>query len=510
MDTQSNESKSGGKLGLIGILAGIVLGVAFGLAYGRTMWLASGGPQRKLDLLQQTIEQKATFAQQNEEEAEQLAAEGNRQDAQQKRQEAERLRSHVPLIRQELVQTQDVQARAAGTDHRVPQVALEITRFCGDVFLRMLLLMVIPLVFTSMVCGIGSLGDVRKLGKVGGWTICYYMLTGAAAVLLGIVLVQIIEPGKGTDDTFAFVRQNVLAKQDATVLGTLLQVVRGEEGDPASGMIPGNIFLAASRTNVLAVIAFALIFGGALSTLGEKGKVAIDFFHAVNDAVMKIIHLIMYFAPVGIFGLIATKITDSGGGSAFGDELARLGWYVATVMLGLAIHTVVLCLLLAVLARRNPVLYIYGVLRALLTAMSTASSTATLPVTMECVQENHNVSERAAGFVLPLGATINMDGTALYEAVATIFIAQSMGIPLSGAALVIVFLTATLASVGAPGIPEAGLVTMLIVLSAVGIPATGIGTILAIDWFLDRLRTTVNVYGDTVGAAVIDRYLESP
>jgi Na+/H+-dicarboxylate symporter len=474
-------------------LAGIVLGAGFGAIYGRTMWLASGGPEQKLTRLHQTIEQKEALARQ---------AEADRQPK-----EAQRLRSHLPLIQAEIRRTDDELRNARKTDLSTARQVAEIVRFCGDIFLRMLMLIVIPLVVTSMICGITSLGDIRRMGKVGSWTITYYLATGAAAVLLGILLVTTIQPGVGADDTFAYVSEGLTMEQDGTILGTLLEVIRGRPGDPGSGMIPSNIFLAASKTNVLALILFALVFGGALSTLGERGKPAVDFFRAANEAVMKIVHLIILFAPVGIFGLIATRFVDSGGAAAFGSELARLGRFVFTVTLGLAIHLVVLCAVLAVFARRNPLRYFYTMARALLTAVSTDSSSATLPVTMECVKDAE-ISDRSAGFVLPLGATINMDGTALYEATAAIFIAQSLGIELGGPALVVVFLTATLAAIGAPGIPEAGLVTLVIVLSAVNLPAAGIGTILAIDWLLDRERTAVNVFGDAVGAAVIDRYLE--
>jgi Na+/H+-dicarboxylate symporter len=325
------------------------------------------------------------------------------------------------------------------------------------------------------------------------------------AVLLGMLLVSTIQPGKATDDTFAYLSESVQARGKTTVTDTLLEVVRGRPDEPGSGMIPRNIFKAASDGNVLALILFSLVFGAVLSTLGERGQPAIDFFRAANAAVMKVVHLIILFTPIGVFGLITTRIVDTGGAAAFGDELGRLGWFVVTVTLGLAIHLVVLCTVLAVFARRNPFRYLYQMARALLTALSTDSSSATLPVTIECCEEA-GVSERSAGFVLPLGATINMDGTALYEATAAIFIAQSAGLPLDGAALVIVFLTATLAAVGAPGIPEAGLVTLLIVLAAVKLPAAGIGTILAIDWFLDRERTMVNVFGDSVGAAIIDHH----
>jgi Na+/H+-dicarboxylate symporter len=484
-------AKRGHGLGLLAILAGIVLGGCLGVFYGRPMWLASGGPQWRLQTLEKTVEQKQALAAQAE-------ARGNKQ-------EAGRLRGQIPIIQKAVHRAEADQRQAEQTDLSRPRHVSQLVRFCGDIFLRMLMLIVIPLVVTSMICGITSLGDVRQIGKVGGWTLFYYVSTGAAAVILGILLVTIIRPGAETDDTFAYVSQSVIEKQHPTMLGTLLEVVRGREGDEGSGMIPSNIFLAASQSNVLGLILFCLVFGGALTTLGARGMPAITFFRAANDAVMKVVRLIIYFTPVGVFGLIATQIADSGGGREFYGELIRLGWFVTTVTLGLAIHLLVLCLVLAVFARRNPLEYIYLLARALLTALSTDSSSATLPVTIECVEQS-GVSERAADFVLPLGATINMDGTALYEAVAAIFIAQSVGLHLGGPALVIVFLTATLAAIGAPGIPSAGLVTLLIVLTAVGLPAAGIGTILAIDWFLDRQRTSINVFGDAVGAAVIDRY----
>ena len=491
--TESPPHPHGHRRGLLAILAGIVLGILVGMTYGRTMWLAVDGPQERIDRLQQTVEQKRAFARQAE-------AEGNAD-------EARRLRGHVPVIQEEIGRLEAVRDDARASDLTTARHIAELIRFCGEIFLRLLMLIVVPLVVTSMISGITSLGDIRRMGKVGGWTMVYYMATGAAAVVLGITLVSIIQPGTGADDTFAYVSQNVLQKQESTLLGTLLEVVRGRADDPASGMVPENLFRAASETNVLALIVFSLTFGAALTMLGEKGRPAIDFFHAANEAVLRIVQWIIFLAPVGIFGLIATRVVQSGGAAAFADEVGRLGWFVATVMLGLAIHLGVLCAVLAVFGRRNPARFLYGTSRALLTALSTSSSSATLPITMRCVEEE-GVSERSAGFVLPLGATINMDGTALYEATAAIFIAQSIGVPLGGAALVIVFFTATLAAVGAPGIPEAGLVTLLIVLSAVNLPAAGIGTILAIDWFLDRQRTAVNVFGDATGAAVIDRYLQ--
>ncbi len=494
-ESGGNSNQGGHGFALLAILAGILLAGLVGGFYGRTMWLASGGPEKKLERLRVTVEQKKQFAAWAEEHGDPR--------------KAQRLRDQVPVIQQEIERIEDQAAQAAQADLGTARLVAELIRFCGDVFLRMLFLIVVPLVVTSMICGITSLGDIRRMGKVGGWTLVYYFSTGAVAVLLGIVLVSTIRPGLGTDDTFAYLSDSVQARQETTVADTLLEVVRGRPGEAGSGMIPRNIFKAASDGNVLALILFSLVFGAVLSTLGERGRPAIEFFRAANAAVMKIVHLIIFLTPLGVFGLITTRIVDTGGATAFTGELSRLGWFVVTVTLGLAIHLVMLCTVLAVFARRNPLAYLYQMARALLTALSTDSSSATLPVTLECC-EQAGVSEQSAGFVLPLGATINMDGTALYEATAAIFIAQSVGIPLSGAALVIVFLTATLAAVGAPGIPEAGLVTLLIVLAAVDLPATGIGTILAIDWFLDRERTMINVFGDSVGAAIIDHHFGPP
>jgi len=504
-DPAQETTRGGHGLALLAILVGIVLGVLLGVFYGETMWMTSDLPAERLAQLRATVEQKAKFAADEDTAAAEAQAQGNAKEAQRHLDEAQRLRDQIPVVQTEIRRVEALADEAAQADLGTARLIADLVRFCGDVFLRMLFLIVIPLVVTSMICGITSLGDVRQMGKVGAWTMVYYFSTCAAAVVLGIFLVSTIRPGVHTDDTFAYVSDAVQERSETTVADTLLEVVRGRPDEPGSGMIPRNIFRAAGEGNVLALILFSLVFGGALSTLGERGRPAVQFFRAANDAVMKIVRMIIWLTPVGVFGLVATQIADSGGGAAFSAEVARLGWFVATVTIGLAVHAVVLCVVLGVFARRNPLRYAYQMARALLTAMSTDSSSATLPVTMQCTEEA-GVSERSAGFVLPLGATINMDGTALYEATAAIFIAQSANIPLSGAALVIVFLTATLAAVGAPGIPSAGLVTLLIVLAAVDLPAAGIGTILAIDWFLDRERTMVNVFGDSVGAAVIDRH----
>ncbi|RME05096.1 MAG: dicarboxylate/amino acid:cation symporter [Deltaproteobacteria bacterium] len=372
-----------------------------------------------------------------------------------------------------------------------PQKALKI-KFLGELFLNALRSMIVPLVVASMITGITGLGDVRKIGKIGTRTVIFYILTTAISVTIGIVLVNLIGPGRG----FA-VEGNAAP---AAAQGKTFSFI-----DVLMGMVPPNLFEAMAKTNVLPLIVFSLFFGGTLTTIGEKGLPVIAFFEGCNAAIMKLVHLIMYLAPLGIFALIAARLGEAGGWAGFRPELTKLMKYAMTVIIGLSLHAfVALPLVLFLVGRRNPLRYLYNMLPALTTAFSTASSSATLPVTIECVEERNGVSNRTASFVLPLGATVNMDGTALYEAVAAIFIAQAFGVHLDAPHQVIVFLTATLAAIGAAGIPEAGLVTMVIVLQAVGLPIEGIGLLLSIDWFLDRCRTTVNVWGDAVGAAVIE------
>jgi Na+/H+-dicarboxylate symporter len=364
----------------------------------------------------------------------------------------------------------------------------------GTLFLNALKMIIVPLIASSMIVGISGLGDIRKVGKTGAWTLAYYLTTTGVAVLLGIILVNIIKPGVRISGMGAVIPEELSGKEAIGATDILLS------------LISPNIMKSLSEMDVLPIIVFSLVFGGILTTIGERGRTVINFFDGVNQAIMKMVHLIMYLAPAGIFALIASRLGEAGGGEEFWGEIAKIGRYSMTVIIGLIIHSfVVLPLLLTIIARRNPFRYAINLAKALLTAFSTASSSATLPVTLECVQERSKVSRRSALFVLPVGATINMDGTALYESVAAIFIAQAIGYPLTLGHQVIIFLTATLAAIGAAGIPEAGLVTMVIVLRAVGLPLEGIGLILAIDWFLDRCRTTVNVWGDGVGAAIIDR-----
>jgi solute carrier family 1 (neuronal/epithelial high affinity glutamate transporter), member 1 len=363
----------------------------------------------------------------------------------------------------------------------------------GDMFLDALKMLVVPLIISSMIVGISGLGDIRNVGKTGLITLTYFMATTGIAVGIGLVLVNIMKPGVAVEMTVDKIPENVAGKE-AIGITDILQ-----------SFVSPNLIQSMANMEILPLIIFSLVFGGVLTTLGEPGKQAIAFFDTVNNAIMKIVHLLMYFAPVGVFALIASKLGAAGGGDLFLVELAKIGKYAWTVILALLVHgLIVLPVILFIVAKRNPLLYFKNLTAALTTAFSTASSSATLPVTIECAEENNQVSRKASLFVLPLGATVNMNGTALYEAVAVMFIAQMMGIEMGFAEQIIVLITATLAGIGAAGIPEAGLVTMVMVLQAVGLPLEGIGMLLSIDWFLDRCRTTLNVWGDSVGAAVVD------
>jgi len=365
-------------------------------------------------------------------------------------------------------------------------------KFLGDIFLNALKMVVIPLLFCSMIVGIANLGDIRKLGRTGVKTLLYFVATSSIAVVIGLVLVNVIQPGAGFDVLQATVPDDVVGGKEYSFFAWL------------TDQIPSNIVHAAAETQVLPIIVFALFFGGVLTTIGAKGKPVLAFFEGVNEAIMKIVHIIMWYAPIGIFGLVAGQLAAEGGLGNFTGVLTALGKYSLVVLLGLLIHgLIVLPMFLKFIGGKNPIEYFVGMGQALVTAFATASSSATLPVSMRCVEEKNDVDKRASSFVLPLGATINMDGTALYEAVAAMFIAQAYGIALPIWSQITIFATAVLASVGAAGIPQAGLVTMVLVLQAVGLPLEGIGLILAIDWFLDRCRTTVNVWGDSIGAAVI-------
>lgn len=362
----------------------------------------------------------------------------------------------------------------------------------GELFLDALKMTIIPLIVAAVISGIASLGSTSGgLQRLGGFTVLYYFCTTAIAVMVGLIIVNIIQPGAGVTEVSQVIPDRVSGKEETG----FVEIIRSLIGD--------NIIAAAAETKLLEVIVFSILFAAALTTVGERGKPLLAFFDGLNDVMIKIVVWIMYFAPIGIFALISSKLGDTGGGEHFWREIAGVGKYMLTVIIGLTAHFMILLTILLVVSRRGRQ-FIATMSKALITAFGTASSTATLPLTMECALEA-NVDKRAVKFVLPLGSTVNMDGTALYEAVAVMFIAQAYGIHMAPMDQVVIFITATLAAIGAAGIPEAGLVTMVIVLTAVGLPMEGIGLLLAVDWFLDRLRTTVNVWGDSVGSTVIEK-----
>ncbi|MGB1817542.1 MAG: dicarboxylate/amino acid:cation symporter, partial [Rubripirellula sp.] len=371
----------------------------------------------------------------------------------------------------------------------------------GEVFLNLLKMMVVPLVMSSVMCGILGMGDVRKLGKPGLYTILYYMCTTLLAVLVGLVVVNVIRPGVGTvsEEKIAELKGEESATGEliydylATELGVSTEKVADffgspENVEPTIGMIvenlvtslfTDNLFTAATETNLLPLIVFSIIFAGMLTTLGGKVDTLKTGIEQLNHALMAFVMLLMKIAPVGIFCLVTARFGQAQAEGKLGEVFQQTGWYMITVLSGLGIHALVtLPVIFWFFTRKNPYQFLWQMSRAVLTAFSTASSSATLPVTMECAEKEGGVSERSANFVLPLGATINMDGTALYEAAAAIFIAQVIGMDLSVMQQMTIALTATLAAVGAAGIPEAGLVTMLIVLNAVGLPVELLGLIL--------------------------------
>ncbi|XP_028567754.1 excitatory amino acid transporter 3 [Podarcis muralis] len=414
--------------------------------------------------------------------------------------------------------------------------------FPGEVLMRMLKLIILPLIISSMITGVAAL-DSGISGKIGLRAVVYYFFTTALAVILGVVLVVAIKPGVSQN---AAEIDRMGSTPEVSTVDAMLDLVRNmfpenlvqacfqqyktkrveitittevdknatiPTPDPLSTVLPTEISknitkeykivgLYSDGINVLGLIVFCLVFGIVIGKMGEKGKVLMDFFNALNDATMYIVQIIMWYMPLGIIFLIAGKIIEVEDWEIF----RKLGLYMATVLSGLAIHSIVILpLMYLIIVRKNPYKFAMGMAQALLTALMISSSSATLPVTFRCAEEKNHVDKRITRFVLPVGATINMDGTALYEAVAAVFISQLNDLELDIGQIVTISVTATAASIGAAGVPQAGLVTMVIVLSAVGLPAEDVTLIIAVDWLLDRFRTMVNVLGDAFGAGIVEK-----
>ena len=363
----------------------------------------------------------------------------------------------------------------------------------GDMFIRLLKMIIVPLVFSSLVVGVVSLGSVQSLGRLGARTFIYYLMTTVMAVLVGLIMVNMIQPGVGAQIDFSVLTPTSLIDQatsdDMSVTSVLMDIV------------PSNFISAIVEENMLGIIFFSLFFGAALISLGSKGATVKKFVTEFNSLFLKITDWIMALSPIGVFALLATIVGQTGF-----SVFKPIAFYVATVLVAIAIHLVfTLSGLIFIVGKYSPFMFYKKIFPAIATAFSTDSSIATLPVTMDCLEKNVGVSKKVVGFITPLGATVNMDGTALYEAVAAVFIAQVVGVDMTLTQQLVIMLTAILASVGATGIPSAGLVTMVIVLKAVNLPLEGIGILLAVDRILDMFRTTVNVISDSCGALIIAR-----
>lgn len=372
----------------------------------------------------------------------------------------------------------------------------------GTIFINLLKMIAVPLIVVSLIVGLSDLKDISKLSKLGGRTVVLYLFTTITAVSIGLVLANVIKPG-------SFINEESRKSLLENFAGDAAQKIELAEKAKSSGplqplvdIVPENFFLALSDNgSMLQVILFAILMGVGLILIDEKkSKPVVDFFKGMNDVIMKIIDLIMMASPIGVFALMAALMVEIPDFST----LEALGIYALTVILGLLLMTFVLYpTLLLTFAKVNPVRFFKAIAPAQLLAFSTSSSAATLPVTMECVTEKLGVDEEVSSFVLPLGATVNMDGTSLYQAVAAIFIAQAMGIPLDLQTQLMIIVTATLASIGSAAVPSAGMVMLVIVLGQAGIPEAGLALIFAIDRPLDMCRTVVNVTSDASVATIV-------
>jgi Na+/H+-dicarboxylate symporter len=372
----------------------------------------------------------------------------------------------------------------------------------GTIFINLLKMIAVPLILVSLIVGLSDLKDISKLSKLGGRTVVLYLFTTVTAVSIGLILANVIKPG-------SFINEESRKSLLENFAGDAAQKIELAEKAKSSGplqplvdIVPENFFLALSDNgSMLQVILFAILLGIGLILIDEqKSKPVVDFFKGLNDVIMKIIDLIMMASPLGVFALMAALMVEIPDFST----LAALGVYALAVVLGLLLMTFVLYpTLLMTLAKVNPVRFFKAIAPAQLLAFSTSSSAATLPVTMECVTDKLGVDEEVSSFVLPLGATVNMDGTSLYQAVAAIFIAQAMGIPLDLQTQLMIIVTATLASIGSAAVPSAGMVMLVIVLGQAGIPEAGLALIFAIDRPLDMCRTVVNVTSDAAVATIV-------
>ena len=354
----------------------------------------------------------------------------------------------------------------------------------GTIFISLIKMLIVPLIFSSLLAGLCSMDDIKKMGRIGAKTFAIYLATTAFAITIGLLIGTVLEPGVGVDLGGAVARE---AKAAPSFLNLIIDI------------IPKNPAAAMSSGNVLQIIFFALIFGVAINMAGEKAKPVAKFFISVAEVMYKVTDIVISVAPYGVFGLMAWV------SGKFGlDVLLPLSKIIGGVYLGAIIHSVVILGgAILIFGKLSPMRFFKGIRSAQAVAFTTTSSSGTLPVTLECVQQNLGVSKPVSGFVLPVGATINMDGTAIYLGVAALFIAQAYNVDLSFGNYITIILTSTLASIGSAGVPGAGLILFSLVLTSVGLPLEGIALIAGIDRILDMARTTVNVTGDAMVSVLI-------
>lgn len=378
----------------------------------------------------------------------------------------------------------------------------------GIIFINLLKLIAVPLVLSSLITGVASLSDLKKLSRIGGKTITIYIVTTTIAVTIGLVSVNLLKPGDTVPEDMKVKLQETYKSAASGKLEAADQIKERRPLQPIVDMVPSNFFSSASNNrNMLQVVFVAIIIGIALIQIPKnKARPVLDFMEGINDLVIKLVDNIMLMAPIGVFALIADTITSVAGDNLNNvlELLSALGFYMLVVIIGLIIQMVfTYTAVLKIFSNMSLKKFYQGIAPAQLLAFSTSSSGATLPVTMERCEDELGVSEEVSSFVLPLGATINMDGTALYQAVAAVFIAQTLGMDLTLGAQLTIVLTAVLASIGTAAVPGAGIIMLIIILEAIGVPSAGIALILGVDRILDMMRTVTNVTGDASVAVAV-------
>lgn len=378
----------------------------------------------------------------------------------------------------------------------------------GKIFINLLKLIAVPLVLSSLITGVASLSDLKKLSRIGGKTITIYIVTTAISVTIGLVSVNLLKPGDTVPEDMKVKLQETYKSAASGKLEAADQIKERRPLQPIVDMVPSNFFSSASNNrNMLQVVFVAIIIGIALIQIPKnKARPVLDFMEGINDLVIKLVDNIMLMAPIGVFALIADTITSIAGDNLSNvlELLSALGFYMLVVIIGLTIQMVfTYTAVLKIFSNMSLKKFYQGIAPAQLLAFSTSSSAATLPVTMERCEDELGVSEEVSSFVLPLGATINMDGTALYQAVAAVFIAQTLGMDLTLGAQLTIVLTAVLASIGTAAVPGAGIIMLIIILEAIGVPSAGIALILGVDRILDMMRTVTNVTGDASVAVAV-------